>query len=148
MTDQRDEEDMAVSGTADAGSEAAGALDSPEMRPAPEMRPGETAMAAGHAPAGAGSTRTEHQNLAIIMGVPVKMQVVLGAATMPVASLLKLGCGAVVELDRKVGEPVAITINERVIARGEVVVVDDDRFGVTLTDIVSEPIPGIRAAGF
>lgn len=85
--------------------------------------------------------RTEEQNIAVILGVPVKMQVVLGSATMPVASLLKLGRGAIVELDHKVGEPVAITINDRIIARGEVVVVEEDRFGVTLTDIVAESFP-------
>jgi len=90
----------------------------------------------------ADSRRTVEQNLAVVMGVPVKMQVVLGAATMPVASLLKLGRGAIVELDHKVGEPVAIMINDRVIARGEVVVVDEDRFGVTLTDIVADPFTG------
>jgi flagellar motor switch protein FliN/FliY len=93
----------------------------------------------------AASRRTVEQNLAVVMGVPVKMQVVLGAATMPVASLLKLGRGAIVELDHKVGEPVAIMINDRVIARGEVVVVDEDRFGVTLTDIVADPFSGASA---
>jgi len=90
-----------------------------------------------------GSRQTVEQNLAVVMGVPVKMQVVLGAATMPVASLLKLGRGAIVELDHKVGEPVEVTINDRVIARGEVVVVDEDRFGVTLTDIVADPFSGV-----
>lgn len=89
--------------------------------------------------------RSVEHNLAVVMGVPVKMQVVLGSATMPVASLLKLGRGAIVELDHKVGEPVEVTINDRVIARGEVVVVDEDRFGVTLTDIVADPFSG--AAG-
>jgi flagellar motor switch protein FliN/FliY len=140
MTDQHDEMDMAVSGAADVAAEAA-------ILPEGSEAPLDPVLAGVRATQAAASTQTELQNLAVIMGVPVKMQVVLGAAVMPVANLLKLGCGAVVELDRKVGEPVAITINERVIARGEVVVVDDDRFGVTLTDIVSEPIPGM-AAGF
>lgn len=140
MTDQHDEMDMAVSGAADVAAEVSISPEDAGVSLQPSPTGARTAQAFA-------SAQAELQNLSLIMGVPVKMQVVLGAAVMPVANLLKLGCGAVVELDRKVGEPVAITINERVIARGEVVVVDDDRFGVTLTDIVSEPIPGM-AAGF
>lgn len=140
MTDQHDEMDMAVSGAADVAADAS-------VLPEGTEAPIKTAATGARTAQTFANAQTELQNLSLIMGVPVKMQVVLGAAVMPVANLLKLGCGAVVELDRKVGEPVAITINERVIARGEVVVVDDDRFGVTLTDIVSEPIPGM-AAGF
>ncbi|MFG1296607.1 MULTISPECIES: flagellar motor switch protein FliN [Xanthobacter] len=70
--------------------------------------------------------------------IPVQLQVVLGSATMPVSSLLKLGRGAVVPLDHRVGEPVDVVVNGRVIARGEVMVVEDDssRFGVSLTEIV------------
>ncbi len=77
-----------------------------------------------------------------ILRIPVVMQVVLGSATMPVANLMKLGRGQVVALDHRVGEPVDIVVNGRVIARGEVVVVDDDtsRFGVSLTEIVG---PGV-----
>ena len=73
-----------------------------------------------------------------ILRIPVNMQVVLGSATMPVANLMKLGRGQVVALDHRVGEPVDIVVNGRTIARGEVVVVDDDssRFGVSLTEIV------------
>ncbi|WP_245803206.1 flagellar motor switch protein FliN [Acuticoccus yangtzensis] len=73
-----------------------------------------------------------------ILRIPVNMQVVLGSATMPVSNLMKLGRGQVVALDHRVGEPVDIVVNGRVIARGEVVVVDDDssRFGVSLTEIV------------
>jgi flagellar motor switch protein FliN/FliY len=65
------------------------------------------------------------------------VQVVLGSATMPVANLMKLGRGAIVPLDHRIGEPVDVVVNGRVIARGEVVVVDDDnsRFGVSLTEI-------------
>ena len=59
----------------------------------------------------------------------------LGSATMQVSQLLKLGRGAVVELDRKVGEAIDIYVNNRLVARGEVVVVDE-RLGVTMTEIV------------
>ncbi len=79
------------------------------------------------------------RNIDSILRIPVLMQVVLGSATMPVANLMKLGRGATVPLDHRVGEPVDIVVNGRVIARGEVVVVEDDnsRFGVSLTEIVS-----------
>ncbi|SDA11364.1 flagellar motor switch protein FliN/FliY [Methylobacterium sp. UNC378MF] len=78
------------------------------------------------------------RNLDSILRIPVLMQVVLGSATMPVSSLMKLGRGAIVPLDHRVGEPVDVVVNGRVIARGEVVVVEDDnsRFGVSLTEIV------------
>jgi flagellar motor switch protein FliN/FliY len=73
-----------------------------------------------------------------ILRIPVTVQVVLGSARMPVAHLMKLGRGAVVALDQRVGEPVNVVVNGRIIARGEVVVVDEDnsRFGVSLTEIV------------
>jgi len=73
-----------------------------------------------------------------ILRIPVTVQVVLGSATMPVSQLMKLGRGAVVALDQRVGEPVNIVVNGRIVARGEVVVVDEDnsRFGVSLTEIV------------
>jgi flagellar motor switch protein FliN/FliY len=72
-----------------------------------------------------------------IMRIPVVVQVVVGSATLPVSSLLKLGRGAVIPLDHRVGEPVDIVVNNRIIARGEVVVVEEDgaRFGVSLTEI-------------
>ncbi|WP_185983605.1 flagellar motor switch protein FliN [Aureimonas mangrovi] len=84
-------------------------------------------------------------NLDLIMDIPVTMQVVLGTAVMPVANLVKLGRGAVVKLDTNVGDPVDLMVNGRVVARGEVVVLEneDTRFGITLTEIVS---PGTRPA--
>ncbi|WP_245276342.1 flagellar motor switch protein FliN [Methylocapsa aurea] len=79
-----------------------------------------------------------NRNLDTILRIPVVVQVVLGSATMPVSNLLKLGRGAVIPLDHRVGEPVDVVVNGRVIARGEIVVVEDDnsRFGVSLTEIV------------
>lgn len=67
--------------------------------------------------------------------VPVTVQAVLGRVRMPVADLLRLKAGAVIELDRRVGEPVDILVNGRLVARGEVVLVDG-ALGVTLTEIV------------
>lgn len=75
------------------------------------------------------------QDLEAVFDIPVQVSAVLGRATMEVSQLLKLGRGAVVELDRKVGEAIDIYVNNRLIARGEVVVVDD-RLGVTMTEIV------------
>ena len=77
-------------------------------------------------------------NFETILRIPVNVQVVLGAAVMPVANLMKLGRGAVIPLDHRVGEPVDVVVNGRVVARGEVVVVEEDnsRFGVSLTEIV------------
>lgn len=78
------------------------------------------------------------RNLESILRIPVAVQVVLGSAMMPVSNLLKLGRGAVIPLDHRVGEPVDVIVNGRLIARGEIVVVEDDnsRFGVSLTEIV------------
>ncbi len=79
------------------------------------------------------------QHLGTVLAIPVEIQVVLGSATMPVAQLMKLNRGAVIPLNHRIGELVDITVNGRVVARGEIVVVDDDssRFGVSLTEIVS-----------
>ena len=75
------------------------------------------------------------KDLEAVYEVPVQISAVLGRATMQVSQLLKLGRGAVVELDRKVGEAIDIYVNNRLVARGEVVVVDE-RLGVTMTEIV------------
>ncbi|MCI0598195.1 MAG: flagellar motor switch protein FliN [Beijerinckiaceae bacterium] len=83
-------------------------------------------------------TAPRNQNLDTILRIPVNVQVVLGSALMPVSNLLKLGRGAVIALDHRVGEPVDVVVNGRIVARGEIVVVEDDnsRFGVSLTEIV------------
>ena len=70
-----------------------------------------------------------------IYDIPVQISAVLGRSNMQVSQLLKLGRGAVVELDRKVGEAIDIYVNNRLVARGEVVVVED-KLGVTMTEIV------------
>ena len=82
--------------------------------------------------------RTAPANMDMIMRIPVSVRVVLGSATMPVSSLAKLGRGAVIPLDRRVGEPVDVVVNGRVIARGEVVVMDEgsNRFGLKLTEVI------------
>ena len=74
-------------------------------------------------------------DLATVFDVPVNISAVLGKSHMSVAQLLKLNKGSVLELDRKVGEAIDIFVNNRLVARGEVVVVDD-RLGVTMTEII------------
>ncbi len=93
-----------------------------------ELTPGGAAASDAKAPQNA-------KELEAVYEIPVQVSAVLGRATMQVSQLLKLGRGAVVELDRKVGEAIDIYVNNRLVARGEVVVVDD-RLGVTMTEIV------------
>ena len=81
----------------------------------------------------AGRTARE---LEAVYDIPVTVSAVLGKTTMQVNQLLKLGRGAVVELDRKLGEAIDIYVNNLLVARGEVVMVDDSRLGVTMTEIV------------
>jgi flagellar motor switch protein FliN/FliY len=76
------------------------------------------------------------RDLEAVYDIPVTVSAVLGKTTMQVSQLLKLGRGAVVELDRKLGEAIDIYVNNRLVARGEVVMVDDTRLGVTMTEIV------------
>ncbi len=75
------------------------------------------------------------EGMTAVYDVPVQVSAVLGRATMQVNQLLKLGRGAVIELDRKVGEAIDVYVNNRLVARGEVVVVED-HLGITMTEIV------------
>ena len=81
-------------------------------------------------------------DLAPVFDVPVNISAVLGRASLSVAQLLKLGPGTVLELDRKVGEAIDIYVNNRLVARGEVVVVDE-RLGVTMTEIIKDGDAGV-----
>ncbi len=76
-------------------------------------------------------------DLAAVYNVPVNIQAVLGHSIMEVAALLRLTRGSVIELDRKVGEAIDIYVNNRLVARGEVVVVDE-RLGVIMTEIIKD----------
>jgi len=76
-------------------------------------------------------------DLAPVFDVPVNISAVLGRAHLSVAQLLQLGQGSILELDRKVGEAIDIYVNNRLVARGEVVVVED-RLGVTMTEIIKD----------
>lgn len=82
-----------------------------------------------------GDVERSASDLEAVFDVPVSVSAILGKTSMEVSQLLKLGRGAVLELDRKVGEAVDIYVNNRLVARGEVVVVED-RLGITMTEII------------
>jgi flagellar motor switch protein FliN/FliY len=102
----------------------------------PDLEAPGTAEAMGplpaHDPEPAGKTAAD---LEAMFDVPVQVSAVLGRAKMDVSQLLKLGPGAVLELDRKVGEAIDIYVNNRLVARGEVVLVEE-KLGVTMTEII------------
>ncbi len=77
-------------------------------------------------------------DLEAVYNIPVKVSAVLGKTSMKVSQLMKLSKGAIIELDRKVGEAIDIYVNNSLVARGEVVVVDD-KLGITMTEIVKAP---------
>lgn len=81
--------------------------------------------------------RTDFSKLKMILDVPLKVSVELGRTKMLVNDLLQLGQGSVIELDKIAGEPMEILINDKLVAMGEVVVVNE-KFGVRLTDVVSQ----------
>ncbi|MCX8255531.1 Flagellar motor switch protein FliN [Beijerinckiaceae bacterium RH AL1] len=91
------------------------------------------------APAESGAPKGPH--LDSILQIPVAVQVFLGSASMPIADLMKLGRGAIVALDHAISDPVDVVVNGRIIARGELVAMDDDpsRIGVKLTEIIGRP---------
>ena len=91
-------------------------------------------------PAGA-----EAANLDFILDIPMEVAVELGRAKMLISELLQLGQGSVIELSKLAGEPLEVLVNHKLIARGEVVVVNE-KFGVRLTDIIS-PTERVRRLG-
>lgn len=95
--------------------------------------------APSEAPMSSQPASSPDRNMDIVMQIPVSVDVRLGSTNMPVSRLMKLGRGSVVALDRKVGEPIDVVVNGRVIARGEVVLLEDgsSRFGISLTEIVN-----------
>ncbi len=87
------------------------------------------------APESDGTTNRGAADLEAVFDVPVQVSAVLGRSRMEVGELLKLGPGTVLELDRRVGEAIDIYVNNRLVARGEVVLVED-KLGVTMTEII------------
>ena len=82
----------------------------------------------------------ESRNLDLLMNVSLRVSAELGRCTMRVSDVLKLGKGSIVELDRLAGSPIDVLVNDRLVARGDVVAVDD-RFGVRVTEVVARKAP-------
>jgi flagellar motor switch protein FliN/FliY len=101
-----------------------------------DLRLDEFAADEGALPESFGEDKTAG-DLAPVFDVPVAISAVLGRSSMSVAQLLQLTQGSVLELDRKVGEAIDIYVNNRLVARGEVVIVDE-RLGVTMTEIIKD----------
>ncbi|MCX6885017.1 MAG: flagellar motor switch protein FliN [Verrucomicrobiota bacterium] len=85
------------------------------------------------------SNPSEGPNLNVLLDVPVSLTVELGGCHMPMRDVLQLRNGSVVQLDKLADEPVHLSVNNKVVARGEVVVVDS-RFGIKITEIFGEPL--------
>jgi flagellar motor switch protein FliN/FliY len=108
---------------------------SPGEAGTPPEPPGGGGASAG-APAGGGKADKEGRNLDLILDIPLRVTVELGRARMVVSELLNLSQGSVVELTKLAGEPLEVLVNDKLVARGEAVVVNE-KFGVRLTDIIS-----------
>lgn len=112
-----------------------------ELRGVLSDKPAASGPAAAASPSGSASTlgAASAAPSGIIMSIPVDVQVVLGRAEMPVSDLMALQKGATVPLDRRIGEPIDVMVNGRKIARGEIIVMENDpsRFGVRLTEIMT-----------
>ncbi len=104
--------------------------------PPPEEAPAAEAADTAHAEKMAGIPDTSHRNLSLIMDIPLRVAVELGRTKMVVNDLLNLGQGSVIELNKLAGEPMEVLVNDKLVARGEAVVVNE-KFGVRLTDIIS-----------
>ena len=104
-----------------------------ELSPEQELPAGQGAEETGEG--GDDAAQKFAADLEAVYDVPVNVSAVLGKTQIEVSQLLKMGRGAVVELDRKIGEAIDIYVNNRLVARGEVVVVED-RLGITMTEIV------------
>jgi flagellar motor switch protein FliN/FliY len=81
---------------------------------------------------------TASPNLDLVLDVPVKLTVELGSCLLPMRDVLQLGVGSVVQLDKAADDPVHLSVNRKVVARGEVVIVEN-RFGIKITELMSSP---------
>lgn len=77
-------------------------------------------------------------NIDAMLNVGLNVEIVLGKTRMPISQLLKLSRGSIIELDKKIGEPVDVVINDRLVARGDLVKLPEDRVGVSLIEIVKD----------
>lgn len=127
---------LAALQTASAPKPAAAASAATVQRPAPSNGGSRTAVHPVQLPElQPGNAREEPGNVDMIMDVPVSVNAILGNTTMRIAELLQLGPGSVVELDKRAGEPVDLYVNDKLVALGEVVVVNET-FGVRITEVI------------
>lgn len=92
-----------------------------------------------------GSEQSEKYDMDLILDLPLDVSVELGKVKMPVNELLRLGRGSILELTKPVGEPLDIYINNKLIAKGEVVILDD-KFGIRVADIIN-PVDRVKSLG-
>lgn len=119
------------------------AAESPDLE-SPEQEHGDTAedeMLKAH-PMKTPEALSKGRNVDALFNVKLDVRVVLGHKKMPVAELLKLSRGSVIELDRKVGDPVDIMINDRLVARGDLIKIEGEMIGVALREIIKDFAPG------
>lgn len=115
-------------------------------------KPKEAPAASAAAPAAAVSTgrsapmSMDDKKLEMILDIPLSLSVEMGRSKMLINDLLQLGQGSVIELTKLVGEPLDVFVNEKLIARGEVVVVNNEKFGIRLTEVIS-PSDRIQSMG-
>ena len=104
----------------------------------------EGASAASPESVGSALTSTEKgggRNIDAMLNVGLQVQIILGRSRMPISHLLKLTRGSIIELDKKIGDPVEVMINDRLVARGDLVKMPGDKLGVSLTEIVKDYVP-------
>ncbi len=135
MADETEIDDLPQDSPPEEEAAAAATQDLQEMQPNGEGDENPVLGQSGDEPVPVRSAT----DLAAVFDVPVNVSAVLGKTSMQVSSLLKLSRGAVLELDRKVGEAIDIYVNNRLVARGEVVIVEE-RLGVTMTEIIKSDV--------
>ncbi len=113
----------------------------------PKEEPAAAAPAAAAVAAGrAAPMSVEDKKLEMILDIPLSLSVEMGRSKMLINDLLQLGQGSVIELTKLVGEPLDVFVNDKLIARGEVVVVNNEKFGIRLTEVIS-PSDRIQSMG-
>ncbi len=124
--------DAAAADTAERAPEAAPEVSEEAAQSAPIGETLGDAIGAAAGKNGAGQT------IEAMLNVGLNVQIVLGRTRMPIAQLLKLSRGSIIELDKSIGQPVEVVINDRLVARGDLVKLKDDRIGVSLIEIVKD----------
>lgn len=109
----------------------------PEKLTEADVAPQSAAAQAAGDLAGDG-TKGQGRNIDAMLNVDLQVQIVLGRSRMPISQLLKLSRGSIIELDKKIGDPVEVMVNNRLVAKGDLVKLADDRLGVSLTEIVKD----------